>query len=106
MRFGVLTGGGDSAGINDFLYFLAQRLYREGHNLIGFENSWEGLILNKARELDHNQLEAQRFTPGTLLGTARRNPIKEGKTNDVLATLEDRGVDVNRHGRRRYPRCC
>ncbi len=94
MRFGVLTGGGDSAGINDFLYFLAQRLYREGHNLIGFENSWEGLILNKARELDHNQLEAQRFTPGTLLGTARRNPIKEGKTNDVLATLEDRGVDV------------
>lgn len=94
MKFAVLTGGGDSAGINDFLYFLAQRLKGEGHELIGFLNSWHGLIHNQARDLSKNQLEAVRFTPGTILGTQRLNPLKEGKMAEVLATLESRGVDV------------
>ncbi len=94
MKFGVFTGGGDSAGINDFLYFLAQRLNKEGHSLIGFRNSWEGLIINDCLELKRDELEAHRFTPGTVLGTVRRNPVKEGKLGDVQETLEEREIDV------------
>ena len=94
MKFAVLTGGGDSSGINDFLYFLAQRLEREGHSLIGFRRSWLGLVNNDAVELGRKCLAQHRFTPGTILGTERKNPIKDGGMDKVLASLEDREVDV------------
>jgi len=94
LKFAVLTGGGDSSGINDFLYFLAQRLEREGHSLIGFRRSWLGLVNNDAVELGRKCLAQHRFTPGTILGTERKNPIKDGEMDKVLASLEDREVDV------------
>lgn len=94
MNFAVLTGGGDSSGINDFLYFLAQRLNKEGHSLLGFRNSWQGLVENEAIALDKISLENVRFTPGTMLGTARKNPIKDGQIDLVLANLEVRKVDA------------
>ena len=94
LRFAVLTGGGDSSGINDFLYFLAQRLEREGHSLIGFRRSWLGLVNNDAVELDRKSLAQYRFTAGTLLGTERKNPIKDGQMDLVLNSLKDWGVDV------------
>lgn len=94
MKFAVLTGGGDSSGINDFLYFLAQRLEREGHSLIGFRRSWLGLVNNDAIELDKGMLAERRFTPGTMLGTERKNPIKDGELDKVLNSLKDREVDV------------
>ncbi len=34
------------------------------------------------------------LSPGTILGTVRRNPVKEGKLGDVLNTLEKREIDV------------
>lgn len=94
MNFAVLTGGGDSSGINDFLYFLAHRLNQEGHTLLGFKNSWQGLVANDAISLDKNTLEASRFTPGTILGTARKNPIKDGQIDQVLANLAERKIDA------------
>lgn len=94
MNFGVLTGGGDSSGINDFLYFLAQRLDSEGHTLTGFRNSWLGLVANDAVTLEKNRLAETRFTPGTVLGTARKNPIKDGQMDTVLAHLEERKIDA------------
>lgn len=94
MNFAVLTGGGDSSGINDFLYFLAQRLEREGHRLIGFRRSWLGLVNNDAVELNRAELARHRFTPGTILGTERKNPIKDKQMDLVLRSLEERKVDV------------
>lgn len=94
MNFAVLTGGGDSAGINDFLYFLAQRLEREGNTLTGFVNSWQGLVNNNAISLNKRELEKTRFTPGTILGTARKNPIKDNQMDVVLKNLEERKIDV------------
>src|SRR5699024_8299635 len=89
-----LTGGGDSSGINDFLYFLAQRLESEGHSLVGFRNSWLGLVNNDAVALEKTSLAASRFTPGTILGTARKNPIKDNQMDVVLANLEERKIDA------------
>lgn len=94
MNFAVLTGGGDSSGINDFLYFLAQRLELEGHSLTGFRNSWLGLVANDVISLDKNKLAGHRFTPGTVLGTARKNPIKDGQIDTVLANLATQKIDA------------
>lgn len=94
MNFGVLTGGGDSAGINDFLYFLAQRLEREGHTLTGFRSSWLGMVNNDAVTLNKAMLEPHRHTPSTMLGSERKNPIKDGQMDLVLANLEARKIDA------------
>ncbi|NMB19994.1 MAG: hypothetical protein GX979_03950 [Firmicutes bacterium] len=94
MNFGVLTGGGDSAGINDFLYFLAQRLEREGHTLTGFRSSWLGMVNNDAISLNKAMLEPHRHTPSTMLGSERKNPIKDGQMDLVLANLEARKIDA------------
>ncbi|NLL48662.1 MAG: hypothetical protein GX249_08750 [Firmicutes bacterium] len=94
MNFGVLTGGGDSAGINDFLYFLAKRLELDGHTLTGFRSSWVGMVNNDAISLNRAMLEPHRHTPSTMLGSERKNPIKDGEMDKVLATLEDRKIDA------------
>lgn len=94
MNFAVLTGGGDSAGINDFLYFLAHRLEKEGHHLIGFHQGWLGLTTDQAMEINKINSEDFRFTAGTVLGTARKNPLKDGEIDLVLATLAKRNVDA------------
>ncbi|NMB02727.1 MAG: ATP-dependent 6-phosphofructokinase [Firmicutes bacterium] len=94
MNFAVLTGGGDSSGINDFLYFLAHRLEREGHSLIGFRRSWLGLVNDDVVPLDRAKLAESRFTSGTILGSARKNPIKDGEMDAVLASLESNKVDA------------
>ena len=94
MNFGVLTGGGDSAGINDFLYFLAHRLENEGHTLTGFRSSWLGMVNNDAVVLNRDMLAPHRHTPGTMLGSERKNPIKDGQMDLVLASLADRKIDA------------
>ncbi len=94
MNFGVLTGGGDSAGINDFLYFLAKRLENEGHTLTGFRSSWLGMVNNDAITLTRGMLAPHRHTPSTMLGSERKNPIKDGQIDLVLASLEDRKIDA------------
>ncbi len=94
MNFGVLTGGGDSSGINDFLYFLARRLEIEGHTLTGFRSSWLGMVNNDAIALNTSMLRPHRNTPGTMLGSERKNPIKDGQMDLVLASLEDRKIDA------------
>src|SRR5690554_4283171 len=94
MNFGVLTGGGDSAGINDFLYFLAKRLESEGHTLTGFRSSWLGMVNNDAISLNSAMLAPHRHTPSTMLGSERKNPIKDGQMDQVLKSLEDRKIDA------------
>jgi 6-phosphofructokinase len=94
MNFGVLTGGGDSSGINDFLYFLAKRLESEGHTLTGFRSSWLGMVNNDAITLTTSMLAPHRHTASTVLGSERKNPIKDGQMDLVLASLEDRKIDA------------
>lgn len=94
MKFAVLTGGGDSSGINDFLYFLARRLEHEGHDLIGFKSSWLGMVNNDAMELNTSILAPHRHTPSTMLGSERKNPIKDGQIDLVLKHLEQHKVDA------------
>lgn len=79
MNFGVLTGGGDSAGINDFLYFLAKRLESEGHTLTGFRSSWLGMVNNDAISLNSAML-APIATPQAQCWAANaRTPLRTAR---------------------------
>ncbi len=75
-RIGILTGGGDSPGINAAIRAIVKKANWEGIETIGFKNGWSGLIENDYQELTLRNVSGILQTGGTLLGTSRTNPFK------------------------------
>lgn len=71
MRLGVLTGGGDAPGLNAFLRFLA-RAAGGDHVLLGFEDSFLGLIEDRSLELTRAATRGLHRMGGTILGATNR----------------------------------
>lgn len=95
---GILTGGGDVPGLNPAIRAITIRATREGFQVVGIRNGWEGLI-----RIDRNRnLAEQEFcqvlteeavnkagrTGGTFLHTSRTRPSKVAK-KDVPLPLQD-----------------
>lgn len=105
-RIGILTGGGDSPGINACLRAIVRRAEREGITVIGFKDGWRGPLEDDAVVLSSNSVSGILPQGGTILGTSRTNPFrkvqKDGKTvwehtekvDRILANLARRGIDV------------
>lgn len=89
MRIGVLTAGGDAAGLNAALRGLGVRALRDGHQLFGVQNGWAGL----ANGFDAVPFTLQSFEGlvgqgGTILGTSRYNlDDPAGGRDAVLRTI-------------------
>jgi len=79
MRLGILTGGGDCPGLNAVIRAAVVRTLRtyEGH-MLGFEDGWLGVLKNRVRELDLNAVTGILPRGGTMLGTSRIDPYREG----------------------------
>lgn len=83
-RIGILTGGGDCPGINAVIRAVGKKLILEaGAEIIGIEDGYEGLINNKYRRLEYQELSGILTLGGTILGTSKKaNPyhyaIKQG----------------------------
>jgi len=75
-RIGVLTGGGDSPGINAAIRAIVRKANWEGIETIGFKDGWGGLIENKKQELSLKDVSGVLIVGGTFLGTSRTNPFK------------------------------
>jgi len=75
-RIGILTGGGDSPGINAAIRAIVKKANWEGIETIGFKNGWSGLIENDYQELTLRNVSGTLQVGGTLLGTSRTNPFK------------------------------
>jgi len=112
-RIGVLSGGGDCAGINPAIKWvvktaLDERLQRERrirYNVLGIKDGWKGLI-----EVEPEELSVQDYIiplsqeivrtwdryGGTMLGTSRANPYdpKNDQSKRVLANIEKLRLDA------------
>ena len=83
----ILTGGGDCPGINAVIRAVVKKAILE-HDMtvIGIEDGFEGLILNKYKKLSYDDVSGILTLGGTILGTSNRaNPykypvVKRGKT--------------------------
>lgn len=105
-RIGVLTGGGDSAGINACLRAIVRRAEKEGIEVVGFKDGWRGPLDDEAIALSVDTVSGILPQGGTILGTSRTNPFrkvqKEGKTvweptekvERILANLKKRGIEA------------
>ena len=97
-RIGVLTGGGDCPGLNAVIRAVTKTaMHQYKLEVIGVEDGFLGLIQNRTRLLDWNDVSNILTQGGTILGTSNQaNPQRfaierGGKTEWVDVT--DRVVD-------------
>jgi ATP-dependent phosphofructokinase / diphosphate-dependent phosphofructokinase len=95
-RIGLLTGGGDCPGLNPVIRAVARKgIDHYGHEIFGFRKGWKGVLENDAIQLTRENTSGILHRGGTILGTSRTNVYKvEDGEAKVLATLEERGIDV------------
>lgn len=105
-RIAILTGGGDCAGLNAVIRAVTKKAMIEfGYEVFGFEDGYEGLIKNKVRKLDLNDVSGILTLGGTILGTSNKanpynNPVSinntvsyENRISDVLKNIDNLKID-------------
>jgi phosphofructokinase-like protein len=112
-KIGILTGGGDCAGLNPAIKWvvktaLDERLQKEReiqYEVLGIRDGWKGLIYAESTSRDGqgyitplNQETVRTWDRygGTFLGTSRTNPFnpKNDQSKSVLSNIENLGLDV------------
>lgn len=103
-RIGVLTGGGDSPGINAALRAIVRRARGLGMEVVGFRDGWQGVVEDDLVPLGPADVAGILPVGGTILGTSRTNPFQKDpatgawtptpKVDRILETLKRRGVDA------------
>jgi phosphofructokinase-like protein len=95
MRVGVLTGGGDCAGINAVIRAVVRRAEFHGVDVLGIRRGWAGLIEPDMVPLSYDQVADLISVGGTFLLTSRTNPFKkEGGPQLVMKSIKDAGLDA------------
>jgi 6-phosphofructokinase 1 len=96
-RIGLLTGGGDCPGLNAVIRAVVRKgVNVHGHEFFGFTYGWAGVLSGEGFELDENSTRGILHRGGTILGTSRTNPFKEGGpgVEGVRRGLAKQGIDV------------
>ena len=104
-RFAVLTSGGDAPGMNSAVWAITRVAAARGHEVVGVENGFEGLVDGRLLDLTRT-LAGGRLVPedvvdrmaregGTFLGSSRsarflRTEVRAAAT----AGLREAGVDA------------
>ncbi len=96
MRIGMLTGGGDAAGLNAAIRAVARSALAAGDTVVGVRNGWAGLT----GDGDHVEMSRSDFSGilqlgGTILGSSRVNPMKrEGGLEECLRNVREARLDA------------
>lgn len=106
-RIGILTAGGDCPGLNAVVRGVAKHALKNGIEVLGFKNGFDGLVKNQFMELDDKAVSGILTRGGTILGTSNiANPfnytlpplgsVEEPKdvSSSVLHTLKINKVDA------------
>jgi 6-phosphofructokinase 1 len=94
MRIGVLTSGGDSPGMNAAIHSIVKACYGRGHEVVGIDNGYAGLLAGEARPLRLANVDGISRMGGTVLGSARSKlfPTREGQAQ-ALDRLQELGLE-------------
>jgi len=93
---GLLTGGGDCPGLNAVIRAVVRKAARDGHDVVGYQYGWAGVLSREARPLTVESTAGILPRGGTILGSSRTNPYKQGEhgTDAVREGMAAHGVDV------------
>jgi 6-phosphofructokinase 1 len=84
MRIGILTGGGDCPGLNAVIRAVVRRAAIDEVQVLGIKNGWLGLVENDLTPLSRSTVNGILPRGGTILGTSRFNPLKDGQSLERL----------------------
>lgn len=94
MRVGVLTGGGDSPGINAALRSIVRFGAKHRVDVVGFLEGWRGPLENLVQPLTTADVSGILHIGGTILGSSRTNPFTmPGGPERVIDTMSANAVD-------------
>ena len=96
MRVGILTGGGDAAGLNAAIRAVGRSALRHGDEVVGVVNGWAGLLGGaEVVILDEQSFSGMLREGGTALGSSRTNPLAvEGGIARVQSSLAELEIDA------------
>jgi 6-phosphofructokinase 1 len=95
-RIGLLTGGGDAPGLNGIIEAAGRVLLRNGVELVGIEDGFEGVFDGRHRPIGLKDLEGIHQVAGTLLGTSNKSGTKgrEKEFAEKISKLKLEGLLV------------
>jgi phosphofructokinase-like protein len=91
-RLGLLTGGGDCAGLNAAIRAVVRRAEQDNIAIFGFRNGWKGVLEGETERLTLASTRGLLHRGGTILGTSRVSPYYE--TDGVAGVRQ--AMDVHR----------
>jgi 6-phosphofructokinase 1 len=95
MNVGILTGGGDCAGLNAVIRAAVKRAEEYGFKVTGIRYGWSGLMKPDTVPLTFKQVSNIHFLGGTILKTSRTNPFKHPDGPKlVLENVKSLGLDA------------
>jgi phosphofructokinase-like protein len=94
MRVGILTGGGDCPGLNAVIRAAVVHTLRTYQGtVLGFEHGWLGVVQDHVQPLDLDAIRGILPRGGTMLGTSRIDPFREGGLEAMRAGFARHGLD-------------
>jgi len=94
VRVGVLTGGGDSPGINAALRSIVRFGAKRDVDVVGFLEGWRGPMENLVQPMTTADVSGILHIGGTILGSSRTNPFNEpGGPEKVMETMQVNSID-------------
>lgn len=94
-KIAVLTGGGDSSGINALLRSIVVNASKHKLKVLGVKEGWRGMIEGSFQELNIQNTAGISRQSGTILKTSRTNPLKqEGQVEQISQVIKDNQIDA------------
>ena len=83
---GILTGGGDCPGLNAVIRAAVRKgITQYNYRFKGIQKGWRGMIECDWEPLGLEEISGILPKGGTILGTSRTNPFKEGDGGELVA---------------------
>jgi len=94
LKIGILTGGGDCAGLNAVIRAAVKHAEEYGWEIVGIRYGWSGLLELDTVNLSFKNMSNLQRLGGTILKTSRTNPFKyPNGPEKVIENVRKLGLD-------------
>lgn len=94
MRIGLLTGGGDCAGLNAAIRAVVRAGSSYGDDFLGFHHGWRGVVENEVAPLTTKETKGILSSGGTILRTAGFHPEEHEGVAAVIDNVARNRLDA------------
>ncbi|PKL00866.1 MAG: 6-phosphofructokinase [Tenericutes bacterium HGW-Tenericutes-1] len=94
-KIGVLTSGGDAPGMNAAIRGVVRTALYYGYEAYGIYDGYKGLVENKIKQLQRNDVGQILTHGGTILGSSRLPEFKDESVRQIAVNnLKNLGIDT------------